>query len=127
MNKGILVALVMAAIVIGEWIGGPTTPLRNPLARRAFRAFSRLWAAMIFRVLSGNWRNSRCTLVPTGLAAFFRVDEVRGAMIIAGAVPMAIGLLTMSVHINVIDWMSDKEKSEWRSSLGWGGPITAAR
>ena len=43
MSRGILIALVVAAILIGEWIGGPTTLLRNPITRQAFRTFSRLW------------------------------------------------------------------------------------
>lgn len=60
-------------------------------------------------------------------ASFFDVHDPSQLLLIASLVPIGIGLLTMIVHINATGRMTDVEKSEWRSSLWWGGPLTAAR
>lgn len=60
-------------------------------------------------------------------AFLFDEHDPSQGLVVASLVLIAIGLLSMIVHINATSLMTDDEKREWRTSVWWGGPITAAR
>jgi hypothetical protein len=58
-------------------------------------------------------------------------DEPGGTILLGIIVPLSVtlmagGLIAMIAHLNLSSRPTDDEKAEWRRSLWFGGPMTAA-